>query len=129
MSKQIKHYPKWVQEIAIERIIEQEEVLDERDTIRRAIIFSDTIEDYEIWEEAENGNLQPLADFHNIKIDENGEEVVEGKEVGTKQQIKEAYNQGYRDGFLDAQSQSIGGKDIAEFNNAENYYNQTFKTE
>lgn len=45
-----------------------------------------------------------------------------------KQAIKDAYNQGYRDG------ERIGeladpSKDISEFDNAENHFNDTFKTE
>jgi len=82
MSKQIKQYPKWVQEIAIQRQVEQGneanvelEVIDTK--AKGNFQWHDTIEDYDIWEEAENGNLQPLADFHGVKIDENGEEVRE----------------------------------------------------
>jgi len=135
MSKQIKDYPKWVQEIVIKRQIEQGnkpnlEVKLDGSKSRGNFSWSITSEKKSIWVQAYYDNLQPLADFHGIKIDENGEEVVEGKVAGktTKQKIKDGYNQGYRDGFLDAQSESIGGKDISEFDNAENYYNQTFKT-
>lgn len=135
MSKQIKDYPKWVQEIVIKRQIEQGnkpnlEVKLDGSKSRGNFSWSITSEKKSIWVQAYYDNLKPLADFHGIKIDENGEEVVEGKVAGktTKQKIKDGYNQGYRDGFLDAQSESIGGKDISEFDNAENYYNQTFKT-
>ena len=41
-----------------------------------------------------------------------------------KEQIKAAYNQGYRDGENDC-CESVG-TDVAECANAENYYNQTF---
>lgn len=44
-----------------------------------------------------------------------------------KQQIKDSYNQGYRDGERDAQSQ-VSEKDIADFDDAENYYNETYKS-
>jgi len=44
-----------------------------------------------------------------------------------KQQIKDAYNQGYRDGLEDGQFFTIPPpKDVAECSNAENYYNETF---
>jgi hypothetical protein len=39
-----------------------------------------------------------------------------------KQQIKDAYNQGYRDGEDDS-----SGKDISLYNDAELYFNETFK--
>jgi len=41
-----------------------------------------------------------------------------------KQQIKDAYNQGYRDGLEDCNCEQL--KDVAECSNAENYYNETF---
>ena len=43
-----------------------------------------------------------------------------------KQYIIDAYNQGYRDGELDAVNPKTNNKDIAEFNDAINYFNQTF---
>jgi len=47
-----------------------------------------------------------------------------------KQQIKDAYNQGYRDGHEDGQFTIFPAfQDVAEFSNAENYYNETFKNE
>ena len=41
-----------------------------------------------------------------------------------KQEIIDAYNEGYRDGSLDDNHDK---KDISEYSNAEQYYNQTFK--
>jgi flagellar biosynthesis/type III secretory pathway protein FliH len=43
-----------------------------------------------------------------------------------KQQIKNAYNQGYREGLEDVGSCWLTDKDVAECSNAENYYNETF---
>jgi len=45
-----------------------------------------------------------------------------------KQQIKNAYNQGYREGLEDANIRECipDVKDVAECSNAEFYYNQTF---
>jgi hypothetical protein len=45
-----------------------------------------------------------------------------------KQQIKDAYNQGYRDGLEDANIRECipDVKDVAECSNSENYYNETF---
>lgn len=46
-----------------------------------------------------------------------------------EQQIKDAYNQGYRDGLEDCGNVWITDKDVSECSNAENYYNETFKNE
>ena len=43
-----------------------------------------------------------------------------------KQEIKKAYNEGYRDGEHDGKS-NILPNDIANYSNAEQYYNQTYK--
>jgi len=45
-----------------------------------------------------------------------------------KQQIKDAYNQGYREGLEDANIRECipDVKDVAECSNAENYYNENF---
>jgi hypothetical protein len=43
-----------------------------------------------------------------------------------KQQKMDAYNQGYRDGEIDASNPTNISKDISEFSNAENYVNQTY---
>jgi hypothetical protein len=42
-----------------------------------------------------------------------------------KQQIKDAYNQGYREGLQDYYLKDEFN-DVSEFSNAEDYYNQTF---
>lgn len=41
-----------------------------------------------------------------------------------KQQIKDAYNQGYRDGALD----NVTGEGIEDFDDADNYYNQKYQS-
>lgn len=80
MSKQIKDYPKWVQEIVIKRQIEQgnepnvEVKLDDGKKTGN-FNWSSTSEKQAIWFQAYHENLQLLADFHGIKIAENGEEV------------------------------------------------------
>jgi hypothetical protein len=44
-----------------------------------------------------------------------------------KQVIEDSFNQGYRDGFSDAQSVTENDKDISEYSDAQDYYNQKFK--
>ena len=44
-----------------------------------------------------------------------------------EQQIKDAYNQGHRDGKEDWDI--VLPKDVAEYSNAQNYYNETFKND
>jgi hypothetical protein len=43
-----------------------------------------------------------------------------------KQKIKDAYNQGYREGLEDVGSCWLTDKDVAECSNAEDYYNENF---
>ena len=43
-----------------------------------------------------------------------------------KEQIKNAFNQGYRDGEIDGQF-SENDSDVSNFENAETYYNDEFK--
>jgi flagellar biosynthesis/type III secretory pathway protein FliH len=43
-----------------------------------------------------------------------------------KQQIKDAYNQGYREGLEDVGSCWLTDNDVSEHSNAENYYNENF---
>jgi tRNA threonylcarbamoyladenosine modification (KEOPS) complex Cgi121 subunit len=44
-----------------------------------------------------------------------------------KQQIKDAFNQGYRDGEEDAQNTDISTMDISKFGNAQTYFEETFE--
>jgi hypothetical protein len=53
-----------------------------------------------------------LIELFNVAIDKE------------KQQIKDAYNQGYRDGLEDWNCEQL--RDVAECCNAEYYYKQTF---
>jgi hypothetical protein len=46
-----------------------------------------------------------------------------------KRVIEDAFNQGYREGFSDAQSVTENDKDISEFDDAQNYYNNKFKND
>ena len=43
-----------------------------------------------------------------------------------KQQKMDAYNQGYRDGEVDASNPTNISKDVSEFSNAENYIKETY---
>jgi hypothetical protein len=43
-----------------------------------------------------------------------------------KQQKMDAYNQGYRDGEVDAHNPTNISKDVSEFSNAENYIKETY---
>ena len=44
-----------------------------------------------------------------------------------EQEIKDAYNQGFRDGK--EEWDIVLPKDVSEYSNAQNYYNETFKNE
>jgi len=57
-----------------------------------------------------------LTQMHEI------EEIINDKQ---KQQIKDAYNQGYRDGLEDYYLKDEFN-DVSEHSNAENYYNENF---
>ena len=48
-----------------------------------------------------------------------------------KEQIKDAFNQGYREGMSDSESGVVmkGKEDVAIFDDAKNYYSQTFKSD
>jgi len=43
-----------------------------------------------------------------------------------KKEVKDAYNQGYRDGLIDGSFTIKAEFDISECSNAENYYNKIF---
>jgi hypothetical protein len=47
--------------------------------------------------------------------------------ISHKKEIKDAYNQGYREGLEDVGSCWLTDRDVAECSNAENYYNENFK--
>ena len=55
--------------------------------------------------------------------------LVEQAKQMEKEQIQDAYNQGYRDGEHDASNIPLSIGDISEYINAEQYYNETFKSE
>lgn len=52
--------------------------------------------------------------------------IEEAKEM-EKQQIKEAYDEGYRNGENDAEGNDFVKMDISMFGNSENYFNETYK--
>lgn len=81
MSKLIKDLPMWVHEIVFERQKEQG-----NEPSAELYLYNlqedgnftwEHTKEGEIWENADDGNYQPLADFHGIAIDENGEKVGE----------------------------------------------------
>ena len=51
-------------------------------------------------------------------------EIIELAKDMEKEHIKSAYNQGYRDGEIDSLDLFTG--DVEYFNDAENYYNETY---
>ena len=52
--------------------------------------------------------------------------IKEAKEL-FEQQIKDAYNQGYREGLDDCGNVWMTDKDVEDCSNAEDYYNETYK--
>jgi flagellar biosynthesis/type III secretory pathway protein FliH len=64
-----------------------------------------------------------MHDFSQLPAYEKAKQLLEKE----KQVIEDAFNQGYRDGFSDAQSVTENDKDISEFSDAQDYYNQKFK--
>lgn len=57
------------------------------------------------------------------------DEIIEKAKEMEKQAIVDAYNQGYRYGEIDGVGLGPDGYDVADFSNAEDYYNETFKSE
>lgn len=44
-----------------------------------------------------------------------------------KEEIIKAYNQGYREGQEDSNLSLLNGRDVSQFSNGKDYYNNTFK--
>ncbi len=53
-------------------------------------------------------------------------EFIEQAKEMEKEQTMDAFNQGYRDGEVDASNPTNMSKDVSEFSNAENYYKLTY---
>lgn len=79
--------------------------------------------------------LQQFIEWGNQMMQDNpikllsfGEAIDKAEELlqVEKEQIKEDYNQGYRDGEEDAQDCNIVNMDVSKFANAENYYDETY---
>ena len=66
-----------------------------------------------------------FAKSNNLLGEKGWELILIIKEI-EKQQIKDAYNQGFRDGQK-IQNLAMHGRDISEFSKARDYYNETFK--
>jgi hypothetical protein len=63
----------------------------------------------------------------HMKKPQSHDELIAYFEEMHKQQVKDAYNQGYREGLEDRLfTIYLPIKDVAECSNAENYYNETF---
>jgi len=60
----------------------------------------------------------------HMKKPQSHDELIAYFEEMHKQQIKDAYNQGFRDGLEDWNCEHL--RDVSECSNAENYYNETF---
>ena len=61
-----------------------------------------------------------------LKADLSLKGIIERAKAMEKQQIEEAFNQGYRDGESDASNPTNVSIDVSEFANAEHYFNETF---
>ena len=73
--------------------------------------------------------LFAIALYEGGFLQGNGDEInalLEQHKAMHKEEIKDAYNQGYRDGEHDASNIPLSIGDISEYNNAEQYYNETF---
>lgn len=66
-----------------------------------------------------------MGDFLQLPAHEKAKQLLEAE----KEQIMEAYNFGYREGFHDGKSCVSDEKDVSEFENAEQYHTQTFKSD
>jgi len=69
------------------------------------------------------GAVEWFIDNYDVKSIKKYREVVERAYKIEKEQIKAAYNAGYLDGEMDSKNPSNG--DVAKFDDAENYYNET----
>lgn len=72
--------------------------------------------------------MQKLIDYMraNFHLTEDTEMEFVDSQFAEKEQIEAAFNQGYREGFNDAQSVVENEKDVSEYDDAANYYNSTF---
>jgi len=81
-------------------------------------------------------SIEWLENKVKLMIEHNGcedllavlEHIEQAKEIH-KKEIIDSYNQGYRDGENDSFYSVTNKKDISEYSNADNYYNQTYKNE
>jgi len=62
----------------------------------------------------------------HMKKPQSRDELIAHFEELYKQQIKDAYNQGYREGQEDLSNVWLCDRDVEDCSNAENYYNETF---
>ena len=73
--------------------------------------------------------LQNLIDYMEENYHLTEESRLEFKKAlkEEKQQILDAFNQGYREGISDAEMVTKNDKDVAEYQDAELYYNTIYK--
>jgi hypothetical protein len=69
-------------------------------------------------------NVKIIDEYELIKLKESYEQAKEME----KEQIMDAFNQGYREAELNLNN-IVNKGDISEFYDAQNYYNETFKQE
>ena len=74
----------------------------------------------DVWENASMKRIEI-----SIKVEDYLKLINQAKEI-EKERIIKSYNQGYRDGGHDASNIPLSIGDISEYNNAENYYNETY---
>jgi hypothetical protein len=76
-------------------------------------------------EQIEKGKIEIVYSdkIHSIKCIP---EIIQQAKEMDKQQKMDAYNQGYRDGEVDASNPTNISKDVSEFSNAENYIKETY---
>lgn len=71
--------------------------------------------------------ISQLDKYYVLSFDDlkNNEAVQQAKSMH-KEEIEQTYNQGYRDGEHDASNIPLSIGDISEYNNAIDYYNETY---
>ena len=76
-------------------------------------------------EQIESGKIEIVYSdkIHSVKCIP---EIIQQAKEMEKQQKMDAYNQGYRDGEVDASNPTNISKDVSEFSNAENYIKETY---
>ena len=72
--------------------------------------------------------IDQLELYYNGSMEFTYREVIDLAKTFHKKEVKDAYNQGYREGLEDCGNVWMTDKDVKDCSNAENYYNETFKS-